>query len=71
MLWNDMQPALLSLSWPEACKFARQNSQLFTAFLPETEDVESVISFFYCLLHTFNSVPSYFPLAPFLYCLTR
>lgn len=47
MLWTDMQPALLLLSWPEACEFARQNSQLFSALLPETEDVQSVISFFY------------------------
>jgi len=58
MLWNDMQPALLSLSWPEACKFARQNSPLFSAFLPDIEDTESMISFFYCLLPAFNLVPS-------------
>lgn len=59
-----MKPALLPLSWPEACKFARQNGQLFSAFLPEAEDVESVISFFYCLLHTFNLVPSRLPSGP-------
>lgn len=50
MLWNDMQPVLLSLSWPEACKLVRQSSQLFSAFLPETGELESVISGASCIL---------------------
>lgn len=61
MLWNDMQPVLLSLSWPEACKLVRLSSQLFTAFLPETGELESLISLFWYLLDPLNVVLSCLP----------
>lgn len=65
-----MQPVLLSLSWPEACKRVRQSSQLFSAFLPETGELESVISLFWCLLDTLNVMLSCLPRGLFPCCLS-